>query len=1568
MKCFLSLLLYVACGVLISCSQAGLQGTNLPSKFNGLDSAVAISPTAVKLSWPLQARFKEYKIYRKGFNSPIKRETFATTKIDSLSADTYYEYSVAGVDAMSDEEFGFDQYMTVKTMSNFNGIPSSGVTSQANGSVEVSWVKNGEGVTYKIFAKRESDSWDLTQPVATAINKSTMLISTLPSGSKYCFWVMAFYEDGTFEPSNMSETYLNSKAPCALVQSQLANLPKVYINSAFIGSFPWFWTEGGDTTYKTEIFERFTDIRLATVNGIGYFRSIIPISPGVKDIYAKVSSVDGKVTIVDVLTKGPNDQVLTKKPKVRALEGAGAKVPLVPRLVGDGLGMQQLGNGIVVGDFNCDGYKDVAITAPQATPFLSARHYDATGAVSVFYGYQPPDEIDGNGQIVRPKPRLKTDLAPAADASAPDPQLIYYTDMTSNARLGMRVAAGNVNGDCFSRYTPPEGTTDTDPKINRVGLCDDLYTPITPPLNPEKSKKIYTCDDLAIQTNDGSVFVVYGDPVRGLVSGSGGSAYGLNEATCDPASFKCRPTKYKSAATQYVRAITFGDYNNDGFDDLAVGLELTNGKRQVQVLRGDRSGLLPMSSTKSHALIDAETMLVSELTDGSFVGKSSAESFGDAVASAYNSRRCENGGGYIYRSAPAPKALGFDFDKCDDLVIGVPGRASGRGSIIACKGVQPTVGTDRQQITSWECKESYPDNTLGSPTYPISHIDIKGYGFSLLGVPNQGGYPLFEVSGGLTPNISGALFVGAPMSTVSGAAEAGVVFGYYMTPRSSDFATGGIVGILEPQQTVMAANSIACDKRNRNVVTGSLEHCENQAIHTSPAEAGVQFGRSLGSVEDIENLTRAMPSLAIGAPYRTVTSSDGKKNIGSHGVVYLYKPDVSTFGYDNGIRVDVPKYSPDDSPGCTVGCTWYSGGVNPFGASIIYATDMTPGTTLGGGGLAGADFNGDKTGDLIIGAPNLALPAYQNGASYIFNSTGTFAAAVTKPDQSIKVNFSKELNYHYERAKVVGDLNGDGYSDVITHISVASTVELVVFYGSSTGLVTTPEPSRNPASPLAPLKLVVDTDPGFGTEFHRVGSVNGDAYDDILVIGNNGTYIFYGSSSGVVFASAPSVAPVGQNPLRFAIGDSDGLPVVTFHGSTKMHGTVPNTLAYSTFDPMNRAVAYGDFNGDGYSDFALGTNSAETPSIDVVPGALNMSPTNKGRVYVFYGSSAGPQTNRSTGKVLLQQADGSAADVAVENPCTETLPKSCKVQALASPDTGVNYGWRLVGLKSLDVIAGEETSELVVADPSYSAFKGRVYLYKGGARGLGYTSFQKIDPAAGAERFGYDLAATGDINGDGIVDMAVSAPAVGKVYVFYGGVVGGTSYAFFGPSSLAVTDFFVAGQNPIAVNMLHASESLPKPQRIDVINGGIFVLGDNFGVGLGGIGDINNDGFADLLVNMPGKDFDLEDTQEDSGAYVVYFGSNLGLKLIAAKEQPTDPTIPAVPTTTPRCYNGGAVPACEPLLLYLPERSAYEYSYISSTPSGDINGDGIPDVVLGTPGRNHPSGKAFSTGVVYVLY
>lgn len=1572
MKSFSILLWFFIGSSLISCAKVGLQGTTLPSTFEGVQGAVPISPTTIRLSWTLQARFSEYRIYRKGFTNPLKVVTFATADITGLAPDTFYEFSVTGVVSDTKEEIGYTKFTTVKTLPNFAGIPSvGGAKPQANGAVEVQWVNLGSNITYKVFARRENESWNLNAPVATVVNAEVAAIESLTSGARYCFWVMAHYLDDTKEPLNVSDAYLNLKAPCVLVQSLLPNPPTVKINSVFTGSRPWF-TSYGNPDYTAEIIDRVTNTRVAGLRGEGEFRAEQPLTQGLKDLYVRVS--DGsKTSVVDLQMDGKaGSEILKgKKPLIKTLEGAGAPTPLLPRLIGGGLGMQELGKDMVVGDFNCDGLKDVAISAPRATPYISSGSVESTGAVAVYYGFDPPPVDNGNGGVIDLLPGLKTDVAPNPDASAPFPQLIYYTGMTTNARMGTRLARGNVNGDCFSRYKAALAET-PDSKTDRVGLCDDLYTPTVQPINPNKASKIFSCDDLAIQGNDGSVFMVFGDPVKGLVSGAGGNAFGFNETTCDPTSFKCRPGKYKEATTKSVHSITLGDFNNDGYDDLAMAVELTTPlKRQVQILRGDRSGLFPNSNTaKAHAVIDAASLPagVWDTNVAMTAAESISEEFGYAIGTAYNSRDCVAHGGFVFRPPPpfgfgeAPRAKGFDFTKCDDLVIGIPERAAGRGSVLACKGVQSDTASDKQKIESWECRESYPNLSAGVSPEAVN-VEAKRYGASILGVPNQNGYPLTSGVIGTTnntPKIAGAVFVGAPNSTVSGATNAGVVFGYYVTPRSTDFLNGGIYAVLKPQQAVLAVNRVACNSRNDNVdlFGGTVFGCENQLIHTNPPEAGVLFGSSLGSVEDIESTSRGIPSFAVGAPNRTVASSNGQRQIAGHGVIYLYKPEV-TFGFENNgaTRIDSPQLS-DNETSCapsSTGCTWYSGGVNPFGASIIYAPDLTVGAQFGSGGIVGADFNGDGQGDLLVGAPFQSAPAYYNGSAFMFRSQGTFAAAVNTVDQTLNPNFSKELNYKYERAKIIGDINGDGYDDVMTHISVANTIELVVFYGSPSGLITTPLPSRNPLFPTDPVKLVVDLDTGFGREFHKIGSVNGDSYDDMLIIGSSASYIFYGSSSGVVASTPPAIAPVGQNPLRFATSAG-----VNFNSSGSLQGGSASDASgsYANFNPANRSVAFGDFNGDKFSDFAIGSTSVVTP----LTGGAYMTGINKGRVFVFYGSGSGPQTDRTTGVINMSST---AYPVKVTDPCDTT--NVCSVQILASNDTATQtaqFGWNVVGVSSLDVDDGETFDELVVSDPGFNANRGRVYLFKGTAKGLNPTPVQKLDAAAANivnSKFGTSVISAGDINGDGTGDLVVSAPGsaqVGgpRVYIYYSRKVAGANVFYgFPAQSLPTTDLFSGtGANlRLSENALHVSTADPRPQSI--LSTDFFGAGEGFGFGLAAAGDINDDGYADVVVNMPGKDYDLEEVLLDTGAVIIYFGGPLGLKIQTA------------PSTTPKCLEGGSG-VCEPALIYLPAREAYEASYLSSSPSGDINNDGVPEVLIGAPGRRHPSGQAFSTGVVYVLY
>ncbi len=277
----------------------------------------------------------------------------------------------------------------------------------------------------------------------------------------------------------------------------------------------------------------------------------------------------------------------------------------------------------------------------------------------------------------------------------------------------------------------------------------------------------------------------------------------------------------------------------------------------------------------------------------------------------------------------------------------------------------------------------------------------------------------------------------------------------------------------------------------------------------------------------------------------------------------------------------------------------------------------------------------------------------------------------------------------------------------------------------------------------------------------------------------------------------------------------------------------------------------GDVDGDGFDDVVVGADQWGEPAHIV-----------EGRAYLYRGTPLG-----------LEAVASWAAD-----PTDSVRADFGEAVAGAGDVNGDGYDDVLVGAPSMQ---GAQARE-----------EGHAYLFLGRADGLSPEAAWDLEPTDQfAARYGGSVAGVGDVNGDGYDDIAVGATGwdgefddEGRAYVYYGSPDG----------PALVEDWFA---DPTAV-------------RAD------------FGEAVAGAGDVNGDGFDDVIVGASA----VGGGGPDSGAY-LFLGSANGLE---------------------------ASPAW----------SANGVGYFGATlaGAGDVNGDGFDDIVVGAfvaTGDTFEEGRAF---------
>jgi hypothetical protein len=526
------------------------------------------------------------------------------------------------------------------------------------------------------------------------------------------------------------------------------------------------------------------------------------------------------------------------------------------------------------------------------------------------------------------------------------------------------------------------------------------------------------------------------------------------------------------------------------------------------------------------------------------------------------------------------------------------------------------------------------------------------------------------------------------------------------------------------------------------------------------------------------------------------------------------------------------------------------------------------------------DVNGDGYSDVIVGAPGFDGGQPGEGRAYVYHGSPAGLSdtpAWQKESDQIDAGFGLAVS-------TAGDVNGDGYADVIVGApyweSTAGQAEeggIWVYHGAfMTGLSTVPSGHAEGDQPGAYLGIAVST----------AGNVNGDGYADVIA----------GAS-------------------HYNNGQSEEGIVRVWHGSSTGIGTVPNWQAESNQADAhfgNSVSTAGDVDGDTFADVIIGSPEYTDGQAD------------EGAAFVWHGSANG----------VNNDVDGTPANA-------EWTTQSNQASALLGVD-----------VNTAGDVNGDGFADVIVGAPYYTngqTSEGGTWVYHGSASGLSTTSATHDEGNQAGARFGTSVATAGDVNGDGYADVIIGAPDYtngeddeGRVWVWHGSAdglsvshdwraEGNQADAHFGNSAATAGDVNGDGYSDVIVGARGYHNPSANEGAAFVYHGSPATLSDTadwtkrsnqegayFGWSLGTAGDVNGDGYADIVVGAP-----LWDSgQTNEGAAWIYHGSAAGLISAPAWYQQRD-------------------------------QANAQFGYSVGT-AGDVNGDGYSDVVVGAPYYGSP--------------
>jgi hypothetical protein len=604
-----------------------------------------------------------------------------------------------------------------------------------------------------------------------------------------------------------------------------------------------------------------------------------------------------------------------------------------------------------------------------------------------------------------------------------------------------------------------------------------------------------------------------------------------------------------------------------------------------------------------------------------------------------------------------------------------------------------------------------------------------------------------------------------------------------------------------------------------------------------------------------------------------------------------------------------------------VGAPAYSSTKSQEGAAFVwygyYGLDEGDANWVAVGGQANAHFgvavgtagdvNGDGIAEVLIGATDYVTGAYTGTVSLFYGSTNGLKDSATAGSADWTAKSPSVQGQPLEFGGAVasaGDVNGDGFSDVLIgagkyDAAVVDAGAVFVYQGSPRLPSTAPQWAGYYGSPY--------NTANFGMSVASAGDVNGDGYADVIVgvpgydffgVDAGGVHVYMGDADGVASGASQYFGSLGAAgaKLGFAVGgagdlNGDGYADIFvtapwYTGAYVQGGAVYVLYGSANFGISNSgnietyagwkvrgtaAQAYlgtsvasaGDVNGDGYADLIL--------------GAYNYD--GQGKAFVFHGSASGLKASP-----VLTQANWIA-----------TSPV---------PQAGAYFGRSVA---SAGDVNGDGFSDVVVGAHGYDVpglvDAGQICVYHGSPSGLSQAPDRVISGTQASAFLGFPVAGAGDVNGDGYSDIVAGAHGYdngqtneGAAFVYHGSAggigpsavwsaEGNQASAYFGYSVATAGDTNADGYSDVIIGAygydngqtdegmsflyLGSAGGLTSP-AVWTTEGN--QTGANLGYQVAGAGDVNGDGFADLIVGAPNYDYTLN-VITDTGRAWVYLGN-----------------------------------------------------------------------------------------------